>query len=254
MTENINYKLEIFEGPLDLLLSLISKNEIDIYNIPISLIFDQYMDYIDKMRELNMDIASSFIVMASELMLIKSRMLLPKPKAQGEEEDPRDDLVTLLLQYKEAKECAKDLSERWSVYSGRYIKETDEVLVDKNYVGDQETSYLLAALERILTRIKLEEQARNEESVVNLNSIVRTKPASVALRITFIVDVLLDRDHILFDDLMMMSKTRSELVASFIALLSLVSAQKVGVRFDDPRNPMITLKDADVGDVETDIM
>ena len=71
MTEEISYKLEMFEGPLDLLLSLISKNKVDIYDIPISLIFDQYMEYIDKLQEMNMDVASSFIVMASELMLIR---------------------------------------------------------------------------------------------------------------------------------------------------------------------------------------
>ena len=161
MTEEISYKLEVFEGPLDLLLSLISKNKVDIYDIPISLIFDQYMDYIDKLQELNMDVASSFIVMASELMLIKSRMLLPKPKNE-EEEDPRDDLVTLLLMYQQAKKCAQELSERWDTYSGRYIKETDEVLVDKNFVSDQDTAYLVKALEKLVLRIKLDKAANNK--------------------------------------------------------------------------------------------
>ena len=189
MTEELNYKLEVFEGPLDLLLSLITKNKLDIYDIPISLIFDQYMDYIERMREMNMEIASEFIVMASELMLIKSRMLLPKPK-ESEEVDPREDLVSALLLYQQAKKYAKDLSERWDVYSGRFIKETDEVLVDKNYVGDQDTAFLIKALEKLVLRIKLDKASENEESVVTLSSIVSKKPASVSERTNFIVKCL----------------------------------------------------------------
>ena len=259
MTEEISYKLEVFEGPLDLLLSLISKNKVDIYDIPISLIFDQYMDYIDKLQELNMDVASSFIVMASELMLIKSRMLLPKPKNE-EEEDPRDDLVTLLLMYQQAKKCAQELSERWDTYSGRYIKETDEVLVDKNFVSDQDTAYLVKALEKLVLRIKLDKAAENEDSTVTLNSIVRKKPASVSARTRFILEHLKERGHILFEDLMLMSESRSELVASFIALLTLISVQRVMVSLEDPENPMVVMKEGgenvnieDIGLVSEDI-
>ena len=79
---DLNFRLEVFEGPLDLLLSLIAKNKVDIYDIPIALILDQYMEYIEQMRQMDMEIAGEFIVMAAELMLIKSRMLLPRPETE----------------------------------------------------------------------------------------------------------------------------------------------------------------------------
>ncbi|MBE6637697.1 MAG: segregation/condensation protein A, partial [Ruminococcaceae bacterium] len=91
---DLSFKLEVYEGPLDLLLSLIAKNKVDIYDIPIALILEQYMDYLEQMRLMDMEIAGDFIVMAADLMLIKSRMLLPKPSVEGEEEeDPRAKLA-----------------------------------------------------------------------------------------------------------------------------------------------------------------
>ena len=96
-SEALSFKLEVFEGPLDLLLKLIAKNKVDIYDIPISLIFDQYMEYIEQAREMDMELAGEFINMAVQLMLIKSRMLLPKPaNSDAVEEDPREELTALL--------------------------------------------------------------------------------------------------------------------------------------------------------------
>ena len=106
--ESVTYRLDQFEGPLDLLLTLIQKNKVSITDIPIALICDQYMAYITEAQELDMDIASEFIVMASELMLIKSRMLLPKAEENGE--DPRAPLTDALLRYQQAKEAAAKLS------------------------------------------------------------------------------------------------------------------------------------------------
>jgi segregation and condensation protein A len=102
--EELQFKLESFEGPLDLLLKLIAKNKVEICDIPISLIFEQYMEYIERMRRMDMEIASEFLTMAAELMLIKSRMLLPRQSE--EEEDPRERLAMALLEYK----CMKDAS------------------------------------------------------------------------------------------------------------------------------------------------
>ena len=103
--EAITYKLEQFEGPLDLLLSLISKNKVNIEDIPISLICDQYMSYIREAETLDMELATEFLVMASELMYIKSKMLLPK--AAPDEEDPRAGLADALLRYQQAKQAHK---------------------------------------------------------------------------------------------------------------------------------------------------
>ncbi|MBO5682717.1 MAG: segregation/condensation protein A, partial [Clostridia bacterium] len=106
--EAVTYRLEQFEGPLDLLLTLIHKNKVSITDIPIALICDQYMEYIEGAEELNMDVASEFILMASELMLIKSKMLLPRE--DEDEEDPRAQLEDALLRYPQAKEAATKLA------------------------------------------------------------------------------------------------------------------------------------------------
>lgn len=130
----LSFKLESFEGPLDLLLKLIAKNKVDIMDIPIVLIFDQYMEYIDRMKKMDMDIAGEFITMAAELMLIKSKMLLPKPKDENEE-DPRAVLAAALVAYKCAKEAAGQLNERYAAYGGRMAKESEEIGADTSYVA-----------------------------------------------------------------------------------------------------------------------
>ena len=105
MSDTLTYKIDTFEGPLDLLLTLIAKNKMEIADIQITVIFEQYMAHLDRMKHTDMEIAGEFIVMASELMLIKSRMLLPKPEGI-EEEDPRARLEAALLAYRQAKESA----------------------------------------------------------------------------------------------------------------------------------------------------
>ena len=138
--EALTYRLEAFEGPLDLLLSLIQKNKVEISDIPIALICDQYMAYITEAERLDMDLASEFIVMASELMLIKSKMLLPK--AEPEEEDPRAELAEALLKYQQAKAAAALFAKAYPKFSGRMVKDTDEISVDKTFVADQSVTSL----------------------------------------------------------------------------------------------------------------
>ena len=147
--EAISYHLEKFDGPLDLLISLIQKNKVNIEDIPISLICDQYMEYISAAKQLDMDLASEFLVMASELMLIKSKMLLPKIKE--DEEDPRAALADALIKYAQAKEAAKKLALLYPVYSGRTEKDTDEISIDKTFVADQDPQSLYTAVRRIIT-------------------------------------------------------------------------------------------------------
>lgn len=120
-TDDLTFHLEIFDGPLDLLLALIAKNKVNIYDIPIALILDQYMEYIHQMDLFNLEVASEFIVMAAQLMVIKSRLLLPKPENE-DEEDPRQELVDLLLEYKRAKQTAEVLHELEFTYGGRFEK------------------------------------------------------------------------------------------------------------------------------------
>lgn len=223
----LQYKLGSFEGPLDLLLSLIAKNEIDIYDIPIALVFEQYMDYIHQMEYYDMEIASEFLVMASELMLIKSRMLLPKEVVDGVEVDPREELVRTLLEYQLAKEEAVFLSNRYSLYFGRFTKETDEVGVDKTYVADQQSVYLVEALNRLLARIKLDESMKNEDAAKTLTTIIHQRPSSVRERTGVILTALREKRKMGFLELMSSCRSRSEIIASFMAILALISAQTV---------------------------
>lgn len=147
--EEIKYHIGDFDGPLDLLLTLIQKNKVEIQDIPISLICDQYMAYLGEAQRLNMDIATEFLVMASELMLIKSKMLLPK--IQEDEEDPRASLADALIKYAQAKEAAKKMALLYPKYSGRLEKDTDEISIDKSFVLDQDVESLTLAVRRIIT-------------------------------------------------------------------------------------------------------
>jgi segregation and condensation protein A len=129
---NLELKLESFEGPMDLLLSLIEKNKIDIYDIPIALITDQYMDYLSQMDSEKMDNMSEFIVMASKLLRIKSKMLLPKAVNDEEDEgDPRDELVARLIEYKLFKQLAEGLDERQENAGTRYFGEGDKAMLER---------------------------------------------------------------------------------------------------------------------------
>ena len=157
--EEIKYRLDSFEGPLDLLLTLIQKNKVSIENIPISLICDQYMEYLNEAETLNMDIATEFLVMASELMLIKSKMLLPKPDT--DEEDPRSTLADALLRYQQAKEAAAKFAPMYAYYSGRMVKDTDEISIDKTFVTDQQVEDLCLAVRRIITYNEAIEKAKS---------------------------------------------------------------------------------------------
>jgi segregation and condensation protein A len=157
--ETLQYRLDRFEGPLDLLLSLIAKNKVNIEDIPISLICGQYLDYLKGAEAMDMEVATEFLVMASELMLIKSRMLLPKPEA--EEDDPRKQLTDALIRYRLAKAAAVKLAERYTIYSGRMVKDTDEISQDKSYVADQDPESLRVALRRVRTYMDAIEDAKN---------------------------------------------------------------------------------------------
>ena len=146
--EALNYKLEQFEGPLDLLLDLVAKNKVDVFDIPISLICDQYLDYIAEAERLDMELASEFLTMASYLILIKSKMLLPKK--EKEQEDPREDLSFIITEHYRSRMLALALRERYSQFGGRWQKDTDEISPDRTFVLDHEPARLYEAARRVL--------------------------------------------------------------------------------------------------------
>lgn len=215
----IKYKLDTFEGPLDLLLSLISKHKIDINDIPISLLCDQYMAYIDEAQHLDMELSSDFIVMASELMLIKSRMLLPKDE-ESEEEDPRAALAAALLEYKRAKAAAEDLKVRFGEYGLRMVKDTDEITVDKSYVADHDISLLTKAYNRVLTTVRVSDT----EARKKLDPLIGSRPIPIRSIVHRLSERLKEHGRLELFDFFSDAAERQELIAMFMAILELLKS------------------------------
>ena len=148
MIDQLTYRLDQFEGPLDLLLTLIQKNKVSITDIPIAMICDQYMEYISEAERLDLEIASEFIVMASELMLIKSKMLLPHE--EGTENDPRREIADAILLHMKAKQAAEMLKPMYEEYSGRFVKGTDDIPPEKGRPLNMDPDLLIKALNAVL--------------------------------------------------------------------------------------------------------
>ncbi|MCI8331911.1 MAG: segregation/condensation protein A [Clostridiales bacterium] len=228
--DTLKFKLDAFEGPLDLLLKLISDNQVDIYDIPISLIFEQYMAYLDEMQAMNMEIAGEFIAMASELMLIKSKMLLPSNE-DTDEGDPREALALALIEYKKAKEAAGLLAEQYDAYSGRYAKETDEIEADEE-LSDQSIELLRQAFVRMMNKRRLLEQAVNKEQDVTLQKIIHQKVASIHEHAERIGRMFAGKKRVSFEEILFTVDNRSALIASFVAVLEMIKAQKIVMTAD----------------------
>ena len=223
MIEQVTYRLDQFEGPLDLLLTLISKNKVSITDIPISLICDQYMDYIDKAQRMDPDIASEFIVMASELMLIKSKMLLPHE--EGTENDPRREIADALMLYQQAKLVAKELRPRYDEYSGRFVKGTDDVPPEKGLPLNLDAGMLVKALDSVLKRIKIAEAQRKPAELVN--PIIKRKVVSVEEKIGQMCELLEEQGEASLFFLLKDSESRAELVARFMGVLELIKLRRI---------------------------
>ena len=232
--EALNYRLDQFEGPLDLLLTLIQKNKVNISDIPIALICDQYVEYIAEAQMLDMDVAAEFLVMASELMLIKSKMLLPR--TEEETEDPRAQLTDALLRYQQAKEAVSKLSPLYAYYSGRMVKDTDEISVDKTFVQDQDVTALCAAVRRIIAYNNALERAANTAFTPMIS-----KPIiPVEIKIVSILKRIEERGAASLEDLIIGEASLPDLIASFLGVLELVKIRKLLIADDiDEENALL---------------
>ncbi len=217
--QELTYRLEAFEGPLELLLSLINKNKMDINDIQISVICEQYMEYIEEAQRMDMDIAAEFIVMASELMLIKSRMLLPR--LAEDEEDPRAWLSEALLIYKKAKEAAAAMLPMYAEHSGRMIKDEDEIPPDKEVPSGIDPELLSKALSIMMRRLEAQENVQS----THIKPLVRARVVSVEERIGLIVHSLRQNKRQSLLCILSEAQDRSELIASFLALLELIKSR-----------------------------
>ena len=223
MAEQLTYRLDQFEGPLDLLLTLISKNKVSITDIPIAIICDQYMEYIEEAQRMDLEIASEFIVMASELMLIKSKMILPHE--EGNENDPRREIADALLLYQQAKLAATKLRPLYDEFSSRYVKGTDEVPPEKGLPLNLDPELMIKALNAVLRRMRISEAERKPAELVN--PLIKHHVVSVEEKIKEICELLEDREEASLFFLLKDATSRAELVARFMGVLELIKIHRI---------------------------
>ena len=219
--EAVTYRLDQFEGPLDLLLMLIQKNKLNIIYIPISLICDQYLEYIKAAQDMDMEVAGEFIVMASELMLIKSRMLLPKESE--DEKDPRADLADALLRYQQAKQAVAKMTPLYQLYSGRMVKDTDEISIDTTYVADQQVTSLCAAVRRIIAANESRPRAEKQ----TFAPLVAKPIIPVDVKIVGILHHMSKKRDTSMQDLLHDAVSLSDMIAIFLGILELIKVRKI---------------------------
>ncbi|CDZ74456.1 Segregation and condensation protein A [Peptoniphilus sp. ING2-D1G] len=218
-----NISLKVYEGPMDLLIDLIKKNNIDIFDIPIHLITNQFIEYIENSKKLNMELTSDFILMASTLLEIKSRMLLPKfsfeEESEEEAEDPRQDLVNKILEYEKYKEISEKLKES-SQYEQKSFYKLQEDFSDikgTDFIDDIELTDLARAFNNIIKRYK----TRNAvESIVS-------DEYTVDVAMEQIMTLLEGNSHVKFTQLLSEYPLLEEIIIYFLSLLELIRMGKI---------------------------
>lgn len=217
-------KLDIFEGPLDLLLYLIKKDQINIYDIPIAQVTQQYLEYIEMMKMLNLDIVGDFLVMAATLLQIKSKMLLPPDPAalQEEEDDPRDELVRKLLEYKRFKEIADELRSKELVRQDLFSRVTDTELT-KELKEDAKEVYFEASLFDLITAFTKVLKNLPQETFYEIIKEEHT----IDQKIHTILHMLLEKPKILLMEIFAKAKSKIEIIVTFMAILELIRLREI---------------------------
>lgn len=221
-------RIDVFEGPMDLLLHLINKDEIDIYDIPINYIAEQFVEFISKMEELNLSITSEFLVMAATLLEIKSRMLLPTrshldDECLEEEEDPRAELVRRLIEYKKYKAAADDLRLLEEIQYKVYYKPREDLT---DYQDEQleihglKLEFLLKSLNNILSK-------RSKENNIMLVNEIQREEYTLEKCIEIIKERINTGDSVAFSNLIGRESTRSEIITYFLSILELISTKYI---------------------------
>ncbi len=214
-------KLDVFEGPLDLLLFLIKRDKIDIYDIPISHITRQYLEYIMMMKELNLEVAGDFIVMAATLMRIKVKMLLPKTQDEVEE-DPREELVYALIEYRKFKEAAEVLKAKETEQAG-WFPRTDFSFLEKM---PEDEILVEASLYDLVSAFKRMLDLSPKETFHTVNY----PKVTIEERIEFVWNYLIRKDGVIFTELFSDTPIKLVMVVTFMAILELIRLQKIYIR------------------------
>ncbi len=214
---------DLFDGPLDLLVHLVKKNEVDIYDIPIALITQQYMEYLEWMKSVNIDVAGEFLVMAATLTHIKSRMLLPSREEVGDDEDPRMEIVRPLAEYLQLKYAGEDLLERdrldWDVFLRKDL-DGAEAWPDGDHGGLMQVGLfeLIDAFQEIVKRV-------SPRYFWDLTP----ETISVKNRISEIADILEERSSVTFRELFETEVTRGDIIVTFLAILEMAKLQLIRI-------------------------
>jgi segregation and condensation protein A len=224
--ESINLKLQAFEGPLDLLVHLIKKNKMNVYDIQISVVTKQYLDYLNLMQELNLDLASEFLVMAATLIHIKSKMLLPRPEtATGDPEDaedPRDALVRRLLEHQHFKAAAEMLHEKELLRGAQWARPDSRI---EEIAGDEYEPEIEVDLFSLLSAFKqVLERARERPPVL-----LPPEEVSIESRIEQLLERLSETEACGFEDLFESDATRGDMIVTFLAMLEMIRLKLIRV-------------------------
>jgi segregation and condensation protein A len=221
----ISVKLQAFEGPLDLLLHLIEKAEVDIYDIPIADITDQYLQYINMMEVHDLEVSSEFLLMAATLLEIKSKMLLPKPKKEespGESIDPREELVQKLLEYKKYKEVSLELKDKLGIYEKVFYKQPEPI---EDYISDA-SSITNVSLDMLYISFKNILLKNDTKKRGGFREIYR-EVVTVDDKIRLISKLLASKPSFYFDDLFLSCCNKYEIIVTFLAVLELIKRRSL---------------------------
>lgn len=224
-----NIHLQVYDGPLDLLYDMISKQKIDIKDISITEITKQYLSYLEMLDKMDLEITSEFITMASKLLQIKSRYLLYKQKDNNEEEDPRLELMEKLEEYKKYKLAAEDLKSNVTDLSEVFYRKKEEIIIDEKIdLEDISLEAIKMILPRILNIKKAEEIEPNDDK---LNKIVKGRIVSVEEKIVYIRNIIKDKDDVRFSNIIE-NCDKDEVIATFLSILELIKAKEIIVEQD----------------------
>ena len=232
---NIEFKINEFEGPLDLLLHLIKESKMDIMNIEIEEITKQYMDYLEEQEKMNLEIASEYLVLASELLEIKSKMLLPSYKDENEEdeEDPREELINRLLEYQAYKEITKVLQEKESLRREIYTKSPENI---KNYIDEVKEINIDVSLDDLVEAFKRYLQRKQDNKP--LKTKVTVNEISVSSRRHDIKRLLKTKKKVSFFELFPVI-SKEYVVATFLAILEMAKSQELRITQNDTFDDII---------------
>ena len=223
-TNKYAIKIDNFEGPLDLLCHLIDKNKMDIYEINLSEITDQYIDYLNEQEQLNLEIASEFLVMASTLLYLKSKNLLPKQETE-EEEVTEEELIRRIIEYKKFKEISKVLRENYLTFSNRYFKEQENIELPKQKL---EKDYDKTLIPEIYKKLVERNSVKLNQNAKNIEKIALVENYTVASKVKEMFKVLIKQKKFVFNKLFSVRKhNKQEIVTAFSGLLELSRRNKV---------------------------